>query len=161
VRPDPSSGSVTKGALLALNIGVLRIDSRGCTPLKDAVVDIWSCDSLGVYSDVAEEGTVGEKFLRGYQVTSRTGKVRFVTILPGWYRGRTIHVHVKVRTTGTDGNPYEFTSQLYFTEEFKAGYLVTEPYAGKSAPDTTNDIDFIFARGGDQMMLRPRRMLSG
>ena len=103
----------------------------------------------------------GKKFLRGYQVTSRTGKVRFVTILPGWYRGRTIHVHVKVRTTGTDGNPYEFTSQLYFTEEFKAGYLVTEPYAGKGAPDTTNDIDFIFARGGDQMMLRPRRMLSG
>jgi protocatechuate 3,4-dioxygenase beta subunit len=162
VRPDPSNGSVTEGALLTLNIGVLRIESGGCAPLKDAVVDIWSCDSLGLYSDVAAEGTVGKKFLRGYQVTNRTGKVRFLTVLPGWYSGRTIHLHVKVRTTGTDGNPYEFTSQLYFTEEFKAGYLTKEPYAGKGLPDTTNAADRFFAAGGgDQMLLRPRRMLSG
>lgn len=161
LRPDPSNGTVSVGTLLALNIGVVKIDSRGLAPLKDAVVDIWSCDAFGVYSDVAEEGTVGKKYLRGYQVTDRTGKVRFLTVLPGWYPGRTIHLHVKVRTTGTDGKPYEFTSQLYFTEEFKAGYLTAEPYAGKGVPDTTNATDRFFAQGGDQMLLRPRRMLSG
>ena len=69
------------------------------------------------------EGTDGRNFLRGYQVSDRAGWARFTTVLPGWYRGRTEHIHLKIQTTGTDGNPYEFTSQLYFTEEFKAGYL--------------------------------------
>jgi protocatechuate 3,4-dioxygenase beta subunit len=161
IRSDPSDGSVSAGAVLALNLGVLQIDSSGCAPLKDAIVDIWHCDAFGVYSDVAAEGTVGKKFLRGYQVTNRAGKVRFVTVLPGWYRGRTIHIHLKIRTTGTDGNPYEFTSQLYFTEEFKAEYLVTDPYAGRGAQDTTNDTDRIFAGGGDQMLLQPRRQGPG
>jgi protocatechuate 3,4-dioxygenase beta subunit len=158
IRPDPSNGSVSAGTVLTLNIGVLRIDSSGCAPLKDAVVDLWHCDALGVYSDVAREGTVGRKFLRGYQVTDRAGKVTFVTVLPGWYRGRTIHLHVKVRTTGTDGKPYEFTSQLYFTEEFKAAYLAAAPYASKGLPDTTNAADGIYRVGGDQMLLNPRRL---
>jgi protocatechuate 3,4-dioxygenase beta subunit len=161
IRPDPSDGSISKGAVLALSFGVLQINSRGCAPLKDAIVDIWHCDALGVYSDVAAEGTVGKKFLRGYQKTDRAGKVKFVTVLPGWYRGRTIHIHIKIRTTGTDGNPYEFTSQLYFTEEFKAAYLTGDPYASKGPADTTNATDGIFAGGGDQMMLRPRRARQG
>jgi len=161
IRPDPSNGSVAAGAMLALNFGVLQIDSSGCAPLKDAIVDIWHCDALGVYSDVAAEGTVGTKFLRGYQTTDRAGKVKFVTVLPGWYRGRTIHIHIKIQTTGTDGNPYEFTSQLYFTEELKAEYLTTDPYAGKGTPDTTNATDGIYAGGGDQMLLLPRRTRQG
>lgn len=71
-------------------------------------------------------------------MSDRRGQVGFTTILPGWYRGRTVHFHIKIQTTGTDGNPYEFTSQLYFTEEFKAEYLTAEPYASKGAPTTAS-----------------------
>jgi protocatechuate 3,4-dioxygenase beta subunit len=159
IRSDPSDGSVAEGTLFTLGLRVLRIADGECSPLPDAVVDLWHCDALGVYSDVAQEGTVGRKFLRGYQVSNRAGRVRFVTILPGWYRGRTVHFHIKIQTTGTDGNPYEFTSQLYFTEEFKAEYLAADPYAAKGAPDTTNAADGIYTGGGagDQMLLRPTR----
>jgi protocatechuate 3,4-dioxygenase beta subunit len=157
IRTDPSDGSVVDGTVFALNLGVLQINSGGCAPLRDAIVDIWTCDAFGIYSDVAAEGTAGKKFLRGYQTTDRAGKVRFVTILPGWYASRTVHLHVKVRTTGTDGNPYEFTSQLYFAEEFKAEYLAGEPYASTGTPDTTNAADRFYAAGGDQMLLAPRK----
>jgi protocatechuate 3,4-dioxygenase beta subunit len=157
IRTDPSDGSVADGTVLALNLGVLQINLAGCTPLKDAIVDIWTCDAHGVYSDVAAEDTVGKKFLRGYQTTDRAGKVRFVTILPGWYPTRTVHIHVKVRTTGTDGNPYEFTSQFYFTEEFKAEYLAREPYASMGTPDTTNATDRFYGGTGDQMLLAPKK----
>jgi protocatechuate 3,4-dioxygenase beta subunit len=161
IRSDPATGAVSKGTLLALNLRVLQIKSGQCAPLKDAVVDIWQCDAFGVYSDVAAMGTIGKKFLRGYQVSDRAGNVRFLTILPGWYPGRTIHYHVKIRTAGTDGNPYEFTSQLYFTEEFKAVYLATSPYAGTGTPDTTNATDRFYRTGGDQMVLSPRKAVRG
>ncbi|MFJ6572239.1 hypothetical protein ACIQNU_33020 [Streptomyces sp. NPDC091292] len=161
IRPDPSDGSVAAGTALALNLGVLQIGSRGCRPLKDAVVDIWQCDALGLYSDVAAEGTAGRKFLRGYQTSDRAGWARFVTILPGWYEGRTVHIHVKIRTVGTDGNPYEFTSQLYFPEEVKAAYLTGAPYAEKGMPDTTNATDRFYAVGGEELLLKPRRTRAG
>ncbi|TDV47875.1 twin-arginine translocation pathway signal protein [Actinophytocola oryzae] len=159
IRTDPSDGSVSAGTTLALGLRVLRVDGRRCAPLRGAVVDIWHCDALGAYSDIASEGTSGRKFLRGYQTGDRAGRVRFTTVLPGWYRGRTVHLHIKVQTTGTDGNPYEFTSQLYFTEEFKAEYLTAQPYADKGTPDTTNAEDGIYQAGGagDQMLLHPRR----
>jgi protocatechuate 3,4-dioxygenase beta subunit len=164
IRSDPSDGSVSAGTTLALGLRVLRIGGDGrCTALPGAVVDLWHCDALGLYSDIASEGTAGRKFLRGYQVSDRGGRVRFTTILPGWYRGRTVHFHIKIQTTGTDGNPYEFTSQLYFTEEFKAAYLTAQPYASKGAPDTTNAADFIYTGdgAGDQMLLHPRRRARG
>jgi protocatechuate 3,4-dioxygenase beta subunit len=156
IRTDPANGSVSKGTTLTLTLRVLQIKAGKCTPLKDAVVDLWQCDATGLYSDEASEGSLGRKFLRGYQVSDRAGNVRFVTILPGWYAGRTIHFHVKIRTTGTDGKPYEFTSQLYFTEEFKATYLAADPYVGKGTPDTTNAADRFYVTGGDQMLLRPK-----
>ncbi|HEX6356184.1 twin-arginine translocation pathway signal protein [Actinophytocola sp.] len=156
IRVDTSDGSVVDGTALRLNLRIMSVASTGAVPIKGAQVDVWHCDAFGVYSDVAAEGTVGKKYLRGYQLTNGDGKVQFLTILPGWYQGRAIHIHVKVRTTGTDGNPYEFTSQLFFTEEFKTAYLATQPYASKGTPDTTNSTDMWYATGGDQMVLSPK-----
>ncbi|HEX6686675.1 MAG TPA: hypothetical protein VF062_28135 [Candidatus Limnocylindrales bacterium] len=96
-------------------------------------------------------------FLRGYQVANGGGTAHFTTILPGWYRGRTVHIHVKIRTMGADGNAYEFTSQLYFAEDFTTAYLAQAPYAGKGTPDTTNADDMHYANGGDQMLLNPNK----
>ncbi|MFC3894285.1 twin-arginine translocation pathway signal protein [Lentzea rhizosphaerae] len=134
IRQDTSNGVMSEGTVFALAPRVLQVADGRCTPLKDAVVDIWHCDAAGLYSDVPREGTDGRNFLRGYQVSDRTGWARFTTVLPGWYRGRTVHIH-------------------------KAGYLAVAPYAAKGAPDTTNAQDGIYSADGvgDQMLLRPAR----
>ncbi len=155
IRIDTSDGSVAAGTTFSLVLRVSQIVDCVRKPLPGAIVDIWHCDAGGVYSDIAAEGTTGKNFLRGYQVTNSGGIAKFTTILPGWYQGRTVHTHVKIRTTGTDGNPYEFTSQLFFTEGFKTAYLATAPYAAKGAPDTTNATDMHYAGIGDQMLLNP------
>jgi len=161
IRIDTADGSLVDGTKLTLNLDVLQLTDGLCTPLPGAVVDIWHCDAYGVYSDEAANDSVGKTFLRGYQVSNAAGRVRFVTILPGWYRGRTVHIHLKIRTTGTDGNPYEFTSQLFLTDEFQAAYLATDPYAGQGTQDTTNETDGIYGDVGDQMLLAPRRQGGG
>jgi len=156
IRTDPATGKLSDGALVALNLRVLQIADGRCTPLPGATVDLWHCDAVGLYSDEADANTVGQKFLRGYQISDRGGQVRFTTILPGWYPGRTVHHHVKIRTTGTDGNAYEFTSQLYYPEQFKAAYLAKPPYAAHGTPDTTNAADQFYGTLGDQLLLNPR-----
>jgi protocatechuate 3,4-dioxygenase beta subunit len=155
IRIDTSDGSIVAGTPLTLTLRVSKIVDCVRKPLPGATVDIWHCDAAGGYSDIAAEGTTGRNYLRGYQVTNPGGIAHFTTILPGWYEGRTVHTHVKIRTTGTDGNAYEFTSQLFYPEEFKAIYLATEPYAAKGAPDTTNSTDMHYANVGDQMLLKP------
>ena len=161
IRIDTSTGTVSEGTTFTLVLRVLQLDGKTCKPLPGATVDIWHCDAAGIYSDIAAEGTTGKNFLRGYQVSNRGGIAKFVTILPGWYQGRTIHTHVKIRTTGTDGNPYEFTSQLFFTEDFKAAYLAKAPYSAKGTPDTTNAADLHYADIGDQMLLNPTATTNG
>jgi protocatechuate 3,4-dioxygenase beta subunit len=161
IRVDTSGGSQVAGTTFTLVLHILQLADDVCKPLPGATVDIWHCDAAGIYSDIAAEGTTGKNFLRGYQVANRGGIVKFTTVLPGWYQGRTVHTHVKVQTTGTDGNPYEFTSQLFFTEEFKAAYLAQAPYATKGTPDTTNDTDMHYADIGDQMLLKPTKTSTG
>lgn len=161
IRIDTSDGSIVAGTPLMLTLRVSQIVNCVRKPLPGATVDIWQCDAAGIYSDIAAEGTTGRTFLRGYQVTNPGGIAHFTTILPGWYQGRTVHTHVKIRTTGTDGHAYEFTSQLYFPEEFKAVYLATEPYAAKGTPDTTNATDMHYADVGDQMLLKPSEVGDG
>ena len=83
IRSDPSDGNVSPGAPLALTFNVSRVDSGGgCAPLAGATVDVWHCDTLGVYSDAQDPGfsTKGKKFLRGYQVTDAAGQAKFTPI---------------------------------------------------------------------------------
>ncbi len=117
IRSDPSDGSVRQGALLALTFRVSQL-TNACAPLGGASVDVWHCDAAGVYSDVSDPGfsTVGKKFLRGYQVTDSSGVARFTTIYPGWYQGRAVHIHFKIRSHTGSGAAYEFTSQLFFDD---------------------------------------------
>jgi hypothetical protein len=141
-----------------MNPNIVQVARGRCRPSPGATVDVRQCDALGRYSDAETGGTAGRKFLRGHQITNSVGGVTFITVLPGWYAGRAVHLHVKVRTTGTDGNPYEFTSQLCFAEKFKAAYLAT---AAKGTPDATNETDFLYGEGGDQLHLKPRRAGKG
>lgn len=91
IRQDTSNGVMSEGTVLTLALRALQVADGRCTPLKDAVVDIWHCDAAGLYSGAPREGTGGRNFLRGYQISDRAGWARFTTVLPGWYRGRTGH----------------------------------------------------------------------
>ena len=113
IRSDPSTGTVRAGTKLTIRFNIYRTTGTTCTPLSGAYVDIWHCDASGGYSDVSGQGNpnnIGLKFLRGYQVTDANGTVQFTTIYPGWYSGRTVHIHYKVRLYAGSNKTYEFTS---------------------------------------------------
>jgi protocatechuate 3,4-dioxygenase beta subunit len=156
IRSDTSSGTIKAGAPLSLTFMVYQANSS-CAPLKGAMVDVWHCDAIGTYSDTTDANwgsTVGQNYLRGYQLTDDTGKASFTTIYPGWYNGRTIHIHFKIRTTGANGQAYEFTSQLFFDENLSNTVLTQAPYnTKKGTRSTTNANDSIYQSVGSQMIL--------
>lgn len=144
IRSDPSDGSLQQGIPLRLVIHVYDVDNGSCTPIKGAQVDIWHANSQGVYSGVNDQGTMGKKFLRGYQVTDDNGNVQFTTIYPGWYQGRAIHIHVKVRTFEGPEKTLEWTSQFYLSNSINEQVHTQPPYSNHGLPDITNEQDGIY-----------------
>ena len=157
IRADPAIGQVRPGAPLTLTFQVMRLHAGECRPIPDAQVDVWQCDAEGVYSDAEDPGfnTLGQKFLRGYQMTNAQGEARFLTIYPGWYPIRTVHIHFKVRTTAIAGRSFEFTSQLYLPDELTDRVHTDLPYSSKGRRRVRNHHDFIFRNGGEQLLLNP------
>lgn len=159
LRSDPLSGAVSAGRPLVLNFELSRIGPGACAPLAGAMIDLWQCDARGIYSGVSGPGqapqAAGGKALRGFQVTDAQGRGRFTTIFPGWYQGRTVHIHLKIRTTTAPAGAYEFTSQLFFDDALSDKIHATAPYASRGRRDTTNATDGIFRSSGQTMMLAP------
>lgn len=155
IRSDPSSGESRQGAPLELTLRVWQVRGDDCTPLAGAVVDIWHCDALGIYSDVSDPGfnTLGEQFLRGYQLTDDSGVARFLTIYPGWYEGRTVHIHFKVRFDAGPDQGYEFTSQLFFDDAITDQVHARQPYARKGMRTLRNEGDSIFQESAGLLTL--------
>ena len=143
IRSDPSTGIVSTGVPLELTFNVSRVASSACTPLTGAYLDVWHCDSAGTYSDVSGTGS-GRKFLRGYQVTDANGVARFTTVYPGWYQGRAVHVHFKLRLFAGTTKTYEFTSQFFFDETLTDTVHALSPYSSKGRRDTLNTRDGIY-----------------
>lgn len=152
IRVDPSDGSIREGVLLYLRFNVTQITPSACTFLQGVYVDVWHCDAAGDYSDIQSEGTLGKKFLRGYQVTNALGAVEFLTIYPGWYSGRTVHIHFKIRTE-LNNTGYDFTSQLYFDDNLTDKVFLLPPYNERGTRDTRNNNDGIYQNGGAQLLL--------
>lgn len=150
ITVDPVTGRRRPGKTLNVAFSVSRLREQRCEPLPDAQVDLWQCDAMGIYSDVRDPqfNTAGQKFLRGYQVTDDRGHVQFVTIYPGWYPGRTVHLHFKIRTES-----HEFTSQLYFDDTLTDRIHNQNPYARNGQRRTRNANDGIYRRGGNQLKL--------
>jgi protocatechuate 3,4-dioxygenase beta subunit len=144
-RSDLTAGTraraVVRGVPLALNLNVYRVAASRCLPLVGAQVDLWHADAEGVYSNLAREGTPDERYLRGYQLTDSTGAAHFTTIYPGWYRGRTPHIHFKIR-----GKGYEFTSQWYFDDAISDQVFTAAPYSDRGTRARRNADDFLFER---------------
>ncbi|MDX3638829.1 intradiol ring-cleavage dioxygenase [Streptomyces sp. MB09-02B] len=184
-----------EGIPLTLRLKV--IDSETCEPIRDAAVDIWHCDALGLYSgyesfsegggtaptdapsgtptDVPsgaptgeppagggggggghEEPTSDTRYLRGTWKTDKQGRVTFMTIFPGWYRGRCVHIHTKVHVNGEwtdagyEGGTTCHTGQFFFDEESVLASAEVEPYSTSTTERTTLDDDTIYDGSGTQ-----------
>jgi protocatechuate 3,4-dioxygenase beta subunit len=145
IRVDPTDNSVQQGVRLTLNLTVHRTsDGVSWSPFTGAQVDIWHANYQGIYSDEAANGSVGKKFLRGYQVTNQNGAVQFTTVYPGWYSGRTIHIHLKIRNFSGSTTVFAFTSQLFIDDSITNQVLVQAPYNARGLPDTTNASDSVY-----------------
>jgi protocatechuate 3,4-dioxygenase beta subunit len=133
-----------------LLLGTTVLDVSSCKPIRGAAVDIWHCDAGGTYSGFAQEGTEGLTFMRGIQRTDKNGLATFATIYPGWYEGRTVHIHVRVYLGGS----VVHTGQLFFPDRLTDAVYRRAPYNRRPARTTRNATDSIFRNGGARSMLR-------
>lgn len=170
VRSDITEGKA--GLPLRLQVAVADL-SAGCLPLSDAAIDLWHCDAQGYYSGVsgnpgggadpeAGAGAEAGAFLRGIQLTNADGVAEFTTIYPGWYAGRTVHIHMKVHVGGAAavldqptpaaetlyelaGGHVSHTGQIFFDDTISDEvYETFEAYAGRdNAERLRNDQDTI------------------
>ena len=162
IRSETSNGSVEQGIPLQLIIHVYGVSNDSCVPLQGAKLDIWHANSQGIYSGVKDMGTT-EKILRGYQMTDNKGTVQFTTIYPGWYEGRAIHIHDKVRIFDESEKILEWTSQLYLNNSINEKVHKQAPYSNHGLPKTTNEEDMIYtgasadgliqSNSGEQLMV--------
>ena len=146
-RADVTEGK--KGVSLDVR---LQVVDAACQPLAGARVDIWHCDAQGAYSGYPGQGdgrdvdTSGQSFLRGWQKTDASGIVSFATIYPGWYRGRTTHIHFKVFPDDRSA----MTGQLFFPDALSDQIFATvAPYNDRPGKrDTSNARDGIAKEAG-------------
>lgn len=159
IRSDPTTGQMREGIPLAITFLVSQVNGNGCTPLTGAVVDVWHCDAAGMYSDVTDRSfnTKGQKWLRGFQTTDENGIARFTTIYPGWYSGRAVHIHFKIRTDPASAAGKEFTSQFFFDESITDQVHARAPYAAKGYRTIKNEGDGIYRQSGGQLLLNPKK----
>src|SRR5438067_13640101 len=142
------------GTRLDLHLSV--VDATTCRPIQNAVVDIWHADAGGVYSGFGT-GASSRTFMRGLQRTDGKGLAVFRTVYPGWYQGRTVHIHVKVHAGGN----VVHTGQLYFPDLVTDAAYRRLPYSRRPSRDVRNAQDSIFRGGGLQSPLTLRRKRAG
>ena len=158
IRSEPSTNAVKPGVPLGLTFLVSRVSGSSCTALAGATVDVWQCDALGAYSDVTDR----TKFLRGYQTTDVTGKSAFTTVWPGWYPGRAVHIHFKIRAAAANGRVADFTLQLFFDETLNDQIFAVAPYGQRGGSGRLrNSGDGIFQQSGGTLTLTPTRSGDG
>src|SRR5438876_1010963 len=156
IASEPFRSDVTEdrvGLPLLLHLRVL--DATTCKRIEGATVEIWHCDAGGNYSGFSAESD--RTLLRGQQTTNGAGRATCETIYPGWYMGRTIHIHVKVHV----GGAVVHTGQLYFNDAITDAVYVKAPYAARGARNTTNATDGIYASGGARSTLRLSKRRQG
>jgi protocatechuate 3,4-dioxygenase beta subunit len=152
VRRDIREGH--PGTPLTLRLTVLN--AKTCAPIRGAAVDIWHADAAGNYSGFGA-GASSRTFMRGIQKTDRNGLATFLTVYPGWYQGRAVHIHVKVHVGGS----VVHTGQLFFPDAVTARAYEVTPYTSRPGPDMLNAQDSIFVNGGRRSMLALKKTAAG
>jgi protocatechuate 3,4-dioxygenase beta subunit len=128
------------------------VDASTCRPIRNALVDIWHADAGGVYSGFGS-GAGNRTFMRGLQRTNAKGLALFRTVYPGWYQGRTVHIHVKVHLGGN----VIHTGQVYFPDAVTDAAYRVAPYTSRPNRTTRNADDAIFRNGGSKSLVRLRK----
>lgn len=146
VRRNVTAGK--RGVALTLRLRV--VDASTCRPVKSAAVEIWHCDAAGAYSGVSGDAAM---FLRGVQRTDAKGLAIFRTIYPGWYPGRTVHVHTMVHIGGN----VVHTGQLYFPDTVTDAVYRRAPYSRRPNRDPRNAGDSIYRNGGRRSTLKVKK----
>ncbi|MEU9306380.1 intradiol ring-cleavage dioxygenase [Streptomyces sp. NPDC048256] len=155
VRADITEGK----AGIPLKLTLTVVDDDTCVPLANALVEIWHCDALGEYSGFVGNNGHNEPdsgtFLRGGVLTNSSGVANITTVYPGWYRGRCIHIHIKVHTNVTltsdgsfTGGQELHTGQLFFNETITTAVAKISPYSTNTVTRTTLAQDSIYDEGG-------------
>lgn len=146
-----------EGIPLVINVQVVN-QNKNCAPVANAKVDLWHCDADGNYSEYGGTGMqqtdyTNAHFLRGRQTTDANGQVSFISIYPGWYRGRAPHIHLEI----IDANGSSLmVSQIAFPEDTSSTVYATEHYNGEA--DTANTRDNVFS---DSLVLNMADSLTG
>jgi protocatechuate 3,4-dioxygenase beta subunit len=151
---EPFRRNITEGRPgLPLVLALTVVDAASCRPIDGASVEIWHADALGNYAGFGATAS-NRTFLRGQQRCDKDGLAVFRTIYPGWYQGRTTHIHVKVHVKGATVH----TGQLFFSDSATAKVNANkQPYAERGQPDVTNGDDGIYAQGGSSSVVRLHR----
>lgn len=140
----------------ALLLRTFVVDATTCRPIKNAAVDIWHADAGGVYSGFGDAAS-SRTFMRGIQRTNAKGLALFRTVYPGWYQGRTVHIHVKVHVGGN----VVHTGQLYFRDSVTDAVYRRAPYNARPSRDVRNATDSVYRNGGSKSMLSVKRNSAG
>lgn len=147
VREDVTDGVVGLPSRLSLRI----VDAQTCQPVEGADVEIWHVNAAGVYSghaarmcNAGEAAARRAQFLRGRQITNVDGLVNFLSVYPGWYPGRTVHVHLRILV----GARELLITQLLFDDALSDIIFAGHPdYRARPKRDTMNGDDGVFSAG--------------
>src|SRR6266702_2837765 len=160
IRSDIAGTNTQSGVLFTLNLYVYDL-KNSCAAMQNVQVDVWHCDATGIYSGI-QSSTNGngvdytsQSWLRGYQLTDSSGRVSFTTIVPGWYTGRTTHIHIRFRSTyDTSSTGSTNTAQLFFDQTFINSLNTSvSPYSSHGTNSVTNAGDSIYnAEGGTTVL---------
>jgi protocatechuate 3,4-dioxygenase beta subunit len=134
---------------------VTVIDTNNCSAIVKAAVDLWHCNSTGVYSHFETSTVSNTTYLRSIQLTNSSGQVTFYTIYPGYYSGRATHIHVKVRFGGTQtttgsiyywGGHTSHTGQIFFNDSYTTLIQAVTPYSLNTVSRTLNSVDRVYTQ---------------
>jgi len=158
-RTDISEGE--PGVPMAL---VMKLVDNNCQPIANAQIEVWWCNAKGLYSGDNSEASgnvsnfsrgfctdndaeaVAARWFRGIQTTDATGNVAFKACFPGWYPGRTTHIHFRIVIDNTQ----QLVSQFCFEDAVANDiYVNHSDYTGQSK-DTTNSRDNVFSSHGHE-----------
>ena len=139
-----------------LTLKTTVVNASTCKPIKNAAVDVWHADAAGVYSGFGS-GASSRTFMRGIQKTDAKGVATFVTVYPGWYQGRAVHIHVKVHVGGN----VVHTGQLFFPDAVTDTVYEAAPYNTRGARDMLNAQDSIFVNGGKKSIVAVKKSAAG
>ncbi|KAH7242343.1 Intradiol ring-cleavage dioxygenase [Fusarium tricinctum] len=145
------------GLNIILDYQVIDVDT--CDPVPNVYLEMWHCNSTGVYSgvvangngDSSDESNIDKTWLRGIQKTDSDGVAQFESTFPGHYTSRATHIHVMVHTNATllanhtlgRDNYASHVGQAFFDQELISQVETLEPYASNTQEITLNEDDSI------------------